>query len=115
MALTRIEPGKRLSGAVVHGDTVYLAGQVADTTRADVKGQTQEVLAKIDGLLAKAGSGKAKLVSVTIYLSDIRNFAAMNSVWDGWVDPANLPARATVEARLASPENLVEIVVVAAR
>ncbi len=114
MAITRIEPGKRLSAAVVHGDKVYLAGQVADNTKADVKGQTQEVLRKIDALLAKAGSDKSKLLTVNIWLSDMRNFADMNSVWDGWLDTNNPPARATVEARLATQQHLVEIMAVAA-
>jgi enamine deaminase RidA (YjgF/YER057c/UK114 family) len=120
VAITRIDPGKRLSAAVVHteaagGGLVFLAGQVADNAKADVKGQTEEVLRKIDGLLAKAGSSKAKLLSAQIYLSDIRNFAAMNQVWDAWMDANNPPARATVEARLANPELLVEIMAVAAK
>ncbi len=120
MAITRIDPGKRLSAAVVHADPatgglVFLSGQVADNGKADVKGQTEEVLRKIDGLLAKAGTSKAKLLSAQIFLSDIRNFAAMNQVWDAWMDAHNPPARATVEARLANPELLVEIMAVAAK
>lgn len=115
MAITRIDPGKRLSGAVVHGDTVFLAGQVADNGKLDIKGQTEDVLRKIDGLLAKAGSSKSKLLSVQIFVSDIRNFAAMNEVWDRWLDQGNPPARATIEARLANPELLVEIMAVAAK
>jgi enamine deaminase RidA (YjgF/YER057c/UK114 family) len=115
MAVTRIEPGKRMSACVIHGDTVYLAGQVADNPKGDVKAQTEDVLRKIDALLAKAGSGKSQLLSATVYLADIRNFGAMNAAWDAWVDAANAPARATVEARLAAPEYLVEIAVIAAK
>ncbi len=115
MAITRIDPGKRLSGAVVHGETVYLAGQVADKTKLDIKGQTQEVLGKIDKLLAKAGTKKSNLLSVQIFITDMRNFAAMNEVWDKWVDPNNAPARATIEASLANSELLVEIMAVAAK
>lgn len=120
MAITRIDPGKRLSAGVALSDSaagglVFLSGQVADNGKADVKGQTEEVLRKIDGLLAKAGTSKAKLLSAQIFLSDIRNFAVMNQAWEAWMDPHNPPARATVEARLANPELLVEIMAVAAK
>jgi enamine deaminase RidA (YjgF/YER057c/UK114 family) len=115
MTITRIDPGKRLSSAVVHGDLVFVAGQVADNTKMDIKGQTTEVLKKIDALLKKAGTDKSKLLSTQIWVTDMRNFAAMNEVWDKWVDPKNLPARATVEANLATPENLVEIMCVCAK
>jgi enamine deaminase RidA (YjgF/YER057c/UK114 family) len=115
MATERIEKGNRMSQAVVHGDIVYLAGQVADDPKADIKGQTQSVLGKIDALLSKAGSSKAKLLSATIYLSDMRNFGGMNEVWDAWVDKNATPARATVGALLARPEFLVEIMVVASK
>ena len=113
MSITRHNPGPRMSGAVVHDNTVYLAGQVAgdsDTT----KGQTEQVLKKIDGLLASVGSSKSKLLSATIYITDMRNFGDMNSVWDAWVDPQNTPARATVQAQLANPKYQVEISVIAA-
>ncbi len=100
MPIQRIQPGKRLSAAVVHGDTIYLAGQIAGDASADVKGQTQQILKKIDDLLAAAGSNKSKLLSATIWLADMRYFEDMNSVWDAWMDSANPPARATVEARL---------------
>ncbi|MDN2583051.1 RidA family protein [Aquibium sp. ELW1220] len=113
MSIRRIEPGKRMSQAVIHGSTVYLTGQVG-TPGKDVKAQTQEVLASIDRLLAEAGSDKSKLLSATIWLADMRDFADMNSVWDVWVDPANPPARATGEARLATAQHLVEIIIVAA-
>ena len=116
MSIQRFETGPRMSQAVVHGDTVYLAGVVAKTTAGEsVAKQTQEVLSIIDGHLAKAGSDKSKLLSTTIYLTDIGTFAEMNAVWEAWVSPGNTPARATVEARLAAPKNTVEIMVIAAR
>ena len=112
MSLKRINAGPRMSGAVVNGNTVYLAGQVAEG--ATVKAQTEAILKKIDDLLGQAGSSKANLLSTVIYLSDIRTFDEMNAVWDAWVAAGNTPARATVEARLAHPKYLVEIMVVAA-
>lgn len=112
--ITRLDPGARMSEAVIHGDTVYLAGQVGEPGD-DVTAQTKTVLAEIDGLLARAGSDKSKILSATIWLADINDFAAMNSVWDQWVDKDNPPARATSEARLATPDYKVEIIVVAAR
>ena len=112
MSVKRINAGPRMSGAVVNGSTVYLAGQVADGPT--VKAQTEAVLKKIDDLLGQAGSNKANLLSTVIYLSDIRTFEEMNAVWDAWVSPGNTPARATVEARLANPKYLVEIMVTAA-
>jgi len=115
MTVTRHNAGPRMSQAVVHGDTVYLAGQVAADPSAGVKGQTEQVLKKIDGLLASAGSSKSKLLSATVWLANMGTYDDMNAAWDAWVDPANTPARATVEARLASPKYLVEIAVVAAR
>ena len=98
MTILRIEPGPRMSQAVVHGDTVYLAGQVG-APGASVAEQTRAVLAQIDRLLAEAGSDKSRILNATIWLADIGTFAEMNSVWDGWVDTANPPARATGEAR----------------
>ena len=112
MSVKRHNAGPRMSGAVVHNNTVYLAGQVAEGT--NVKAQTEAVLKKIDELLAATGSNKANLLSTTIYLADIRGFEEMNAVWDAWVAPGNTPARATVEARLANPKYLVEIMVTAA-
>lgn len=103
-----------MSQGVVAGGVVYLAGQVADNTKADVKAQTAEVLAKIDAVLARAGSGKSKLLSATIYLKDMADFAAMNQVWDAWVAADGKPARATVQAALATPDYLVEIQAIAA-
>jgi enamine deaminase RidA (YjgF/YER057c/UK114 family) len=115
MTVTRHDPTAILSNAVVHGETVYLAGVVAKNLDADVKGQTKEVLAEIDRLLGKCGSGKSKVLSATIWVTDIRNRAPMNEVWSAWVDPKNLPARACIEAKLADPKALVEIMVVAAK
>ena len=113
MTIRRIEPGPRMSQAVVHGNTAYLAGQVGAPGES-VTAQTRAVLAQIDRLLAEAGSDKSRILSATIWLADIGDFAEMNSVWDGWVDPANPPARATGESRLAAPEYKVEIIVTAA-
>jgi enamine deaminase RidA (YjgF/YER057c/UK114 family) len=115
MSIVRHESGPILSLAVENGSTVYLAGVVAKDLKKDVKGQTQEVLAEIDRLLAKCGSGKSKLLQATIWVTDIRNRAPMNEVWTAWVDPKNLPVRACVEAKLADPACLVEIMVVAAK
>ncbi len=104
-----------MSKAVVHGNTVYLAGQVADKSKgASVAEQTQEIVGIIDEILKEAGSDKTKILSATIYLSDISTFAQMNSVWDTWVVAGHTPARATVEAKLAAPEYTVEIAVIAA-
>ena len=116
MSIERIKSGPRMSAAVVHGETVYLAGQVADATAGgSVSEQTAEILGIIDGLLAEAGTDKSKLLSATIYLTDMATFAEMNAVWDGWVVAGATPARATVEARLAAPKYKVEIMVTAAR
>ena len=112
--IKRLETGPRMSQAVIHGNTVYLAGQVADDTSADVTGQTRQILASIDRLLAAAGSDKSKILAATVYLADIGTFAAMNAAWDAWVAQGHTPARATVEAALAAPEYKVEIVVTAA-
>jgi enamine deaminase RidA (YjgF/YER057c/UK114 family) len=116
MSIQRFDTGPRMSQAVVHGDTVYLAGVVANKAAGEsVTKQTQEILSIIDSHLAKAGSGKSKLLSATIYLTDMTTFAEMNAVWDGWVSAGNTPARATVEAKLAAPRYNVEIMVTAAR
>ena len=115
MTITRIAPGPRMSGAVVHGKTIYLAGHVSDDRSLGVRGQTAAILKRIEERLAAAGSDKSKLLSVNIWLADMNTFAEMNDVWDAWVDRAHPPARATVEARLASPDYLVEIAAIAAR
>jgi len=116
MTIERHDVGPRMSQVVVHGDTVYLAGIVAGTTVGkSVTEQTTEILAKIDGYLAKAGTDKSKLLKVNIWLSDMSTFAEMNAVWDAWASQGNTPARATVGAQLAGPEYKVEIMVEAAR
>jgi enamine deaminase RidA (YjgF/YER057c/UK114 family) len=116
MTIQRFETGPRMSQAVIHGDTVYLAGVVANKAAGEsVTQQTKEVLSIIDGHLAKAGSDKSKLLTATIYLTDMSTFAEMNAVWDGWVSAGNTPARATVEVKLAAPRYNVEIMVTAAR
>ena len=112
--IKRIEAGPRMSQAVVHGSLVFVAGQVAGDTSADVAGQTRQVLARIEALLGAAGTDKSRILAATIYLADIATFAAMNAVWDAWVVPGHTPARATVEAALAAPAYTVEIVVTAA-
>ena len=115
MSIRRIGAGPRMSKAVVHGNTVYLAGQVADKAKgASVVDQTKEIVAIIDDILKEAGTDKTKIVSATIYLSDISTFPEMNFVWDTWVVPGQTPARATVEAKLAAPDYKVEIAVIAA-
>ncbi|HEX8417453.1 MAG TPA: RidA family protein [Methylobacterium sp.] len=115
MTIQRFETGPRMAQAVAYGGLVYLAGQVAaDTAGTGVSAQTQAILGQIDRLLALAGSDKSRILQATIYLADIATFAEMNAAWDAWVSAGNTPARATVEAKLAGPEYLVEIVVVAA-
>jgi enamine deaminase RidA (YjgF/YER057c/UK114 family) len=114
MTITRLETGPRMSQAVVHGDTVYLAGQVAGNPVPSVAKQTKQILGQIDKLLRQAGSHKSKLLSANIWLTDIRSFGEMNEVWEAWVSEGNTPARATVEAKLAGTQYLVEIMVTAA-
>ena len=115
MSIQRFHTGKRLSEMVVHGDTIYLAGQVAEDPAADVASQAAQVLKQIDRLLAEAGSDKTKILSATIYLPDIANFPILNAAWEAWVPQGNCPARATVEATLAAPEYQVEIQIIAAK
>ena len=103
-----------MSSAVVHGDTVYTAGIVTSDHTLNVVGQTANILAQLDAILAKAGSDKTKMLRVNIWLSDISTFAEMNSAWDAWVPQGHTPARATVESKLADPKLLVEIMVIAA-
>ena len=111
--ITRINPGPRMSEAVVYNGIAYLAGQVG-APGASVTEQTQAVLAEVDRILAQAGTSKARLITTQIWLSDITTFGEMNAVWDAWVDPANPPARWTGEAKLATPDYKVEIIVTAA-
>ena len=115
-SIVRLHAGPRMAQAVIHGGVVYLAGQVAGETKgASVREQTTEILAGIDRLLEEAGSDRTKILSATIYLSDMASFAEMNAVWDAWVAPGAAPARATVEAKLAAPAYAVEIACIAAR
>jgi enamine deaminase RidA (YjgF/YER057c/UK114 family) len=116
MSIRRFEVGPRMSQCVVHGNTVYTAGQVAQGARgASVAEQTKDILATIDKLLAQAGTDKSRLLTANIWLADIATFDEMNQVWDAWVAPNNTPARATVQAQLAHPDYKVEIMVSAAR
>jgi enamine deaminase RidA (YjgF/YER057c/UK114 family) len=116
MSVKRIKPGPRMSQAVVHGNVVYLAGQVCppDTGAKTVGAQAKVILGQIDALLAEAGTNKQNLLSANIWLQDIGTFNEMNEVWGRWVAPGSTPARATVEARLAGPQYLIEIAVIAA-
>jgi enamine deaminase RidA (YjgF/YER057c/UK114 family) len=114
MTISRYHSNSRMSQAVVHNDTVYLAGQIG-APGASVADQTRTILGQIEALLAETGSHKSKILSATIWLADMADFAEMNEVWDAWVDGQDAPARATGEAKLATPAYKVEIIVVAAR
>jgi enamine deaminase RidA (YjgF/YER057c/UK114 family) len=114
MEIKRLYVGKRLSEIAVHNETVYLAGQIAEDTTQDIDGQTREVLGHIDRLLNEVGSDKTCILSCQIYISNMANFPAMNAVWDEWVAQGHTPPRATVEAKLANPACLVEIMITAA-
>ncbi len=111
--IQRHQPGPRMSQAVVHNGVVYLAGQVGEG--ADAGQQTRAILQAIDALLETCGSNKSRILSTQIFLADIADFAAMHAVLEAWIDPASPPARATIEAKLAAPRYLVEILVVAAQ
>ncbi len=115
MEITRLGSGTRMSMTTIHNGTVYLAGQVADDPGSSVRVQTEQVLKKINSLLNAAGSGKSKLLSATIWITNVETFNEMNAVWDAWVDPDNLPVRACVGAALAAPGLDVEIMVIAAQ
>ncbi|MGQ9369383.1 RidA family protein [Azospirillum sp. ST 5-10] len=112
--IKRFQVGTRMSQAVVCHGMVHIAGQVADDRKASLQGQTRDVLAKIDALLREAGTDRSKLVAVNVFLPNITDFDAMNEVYDAWIDPANPPARACVEARLADPDLRVEMTAIAA-
>jgi enamine deaminase RidA (YjgF/YER057c/UK114 family) len=113
MEIKRFETGPRMSQAVVHNGTVYLAGQVGEAG-SDVATQTKQALASVDRLLAEAGTDKTRILSATIWLADMVDFPKMNAVWDVWASQGNTPARATGEAKLATPDYLVEVIVIAA-
>ncbi|GAA2836605.1 enamine deaminase RidA (YjgF/YER057c/UK114 family) [Aminobacter aminovorans] len=113
--IERLRQGERMSQIVIHGDTVYLAGQTATDPVPSVAEQTRQILDKIDTYLTEAGTDKSKILSANIWLTDVANFEEMNAVWDAWVAKGNTPVRATVGSPLARPKNLVEIAVIAAR
>ena len=115
MSIIRNHTNQRMSQSVIHGSTVYLAGQVASDSSANITVQTEQVLAKIDNLLSEAGSDKSSILSAQIWLTSIGHYAEMNQVWDAWVPEGDAPARACIEARLASPDLLVEIGIIAAK
>ena len=116
MSIQRLNVGDRMSQVVIHGDTVYLAGQVAvDAAGESVEAQTRNILDRIDGLLAEAGTDKSKALSANIWLSDMSTFNEMNAVWDAWVTPGSTPCRACVESKLAAPQFTVEIMMTVAR
>lgn len=112
--IQRFDTGPRMSEMTVHNGVAYLAGQIAEDTSADIAGQTREVLAAIDRLLALAATDKSRILRAEIYMTDLAEFAEMNKVWEEWVSPGNTPARATVQARLADPAWKIEIVITAA-
>jgi enamine deaminase RidA (YjgF/YER057c/UK114 family) len=114
MTIQRLHPGKRLSAAVVHNGLVYLSGQVPEDTTQEIAGQAEQVLATIDRLLREAGTDKSKLLWAQIFLPDMKDFPAMNAVWEKWVAPGQTPARATLEAKLANPAYKIEIMCTAA-
>ncbi|MDX2503973.1 MAG: RidA family protein [Gammaproteobacteria bacterium] len=115
MTITRLgTERRRMSKIVIHNDTIYLCGQVAKNSDTDIKVQTRTMLEKVDDLLKQAGSDRKHILSATVYIKDMKDFAEMNGVWDAWVIEGHSPARACVEARLARAELLVEISVVAA-
>lgn len=115
MSIQRFHVGPRLSETAIFNKVVYLAGQIPDDATQDIAGQTAQVLAHIDRLLVEAGSDKSRILSCQIFLSDISLIGSMNQVWDAWVAQGNSPPRATVEARLANPDWLIEVVVTAAQ
>lgn len=115
MSIQRFHVGKRLSEMVIHDNTIYLAGQVADDPKTDAAAQVRQVLSQIDKLLAEAGSDKTKILSATVFLPSMADFPALNAGWEAWVPAGHCPARATVEAKLAAPDYKVEIQIIAAK
>lgn len=114
MTIKRMETAKRMSRIVIHNGTIYLCGQVAKDAGDGIRKQTQTMLDKVDALLEQAGSDREHILSATVYIRDMKDFAAMNEVWDAWVPEGHAPARACVEARMARAELLVEVSIVAA-
>ncbi len=115
MKVDRFHIGPRLSEMAIHHGTVYLAGQIAEDASQDMVGQTQQVLASIDRLLAEAGTDKTRILMAQIIIADMRLFGDLNSAWEAWVTPGHTPPRATIEAKLATPKHVVEIIVTAAQ
>jgi enamine deaminase RidA (YjgF/YER057c/UK114 family) len=113
-SIERFDVGPRLSEMAIHNGVVYLAGQVPSDASADIQGQTEQVLAMIDQLLARAGSDKTRILRAQLYIADVKDLAGMNAAWDAWVPAGHTPPRATVEAKLAKPEWKIEIVITAA-
>ena len=113
-SIERFDVGPRLSEMAIHNGVVYLAGQVPSDASADIQGQTEQVLAMIDQLLARAGSDKTKILRAQLYIADVKDLAGMNAAWDAWIPKGHTPARATVESKLATPAYQVEIMVEAA-
>src|SRR5262245_8600470 len=113
MTITRIVPGPRMTQVSVHRSTVYLCGQVADRRPSSVTDQAKQIFEKIDNYLAMAGSTKSKMLFVEVWLSNMAYYDEFNAAWDAWVDPENTPGRACCEARMASPDMLVELTVTA--
>ena len=114
MTINRMETGQRMSRIVIHNDTIYLCGQVAEDADKGIQEQTSTMLDKVASLLQQAGSDKEHILSATIYINDMTLFSRMNEIWDNWIPEGHAPARACVEARMARPELLVEISVIAA-
>lgn len=114
-SIIRHDPDRKLSDAVEYNGVVYLAGQVAEDTSANMKAQTESVLRQIDVLLARCGSGKSRILTATVYVADMTQKPQMDEAWLAWVDAAHPPARATVEAKLGTPDTLVEIMCTAAK
>jgi enamine deaminase RidA (YjgF/YER057c/UK114 family) len=113
--IARLQPETRLTGAVIHNGLVYLAGHVADDPTQDAEGQMADILSQVDAVLAEAGTDKSRMLTVQIFLADMGDMDGMNRAWDAWLDQANKPARATVEARLADPLWRVELTAIAAQ
>ncbi|MDN6318710.1 MAG: RidA family protein [Marinobacter sp.] len=114
MTMKHVDANQRMSQAVIHNQTVYLAGQVAQDGNASMRAQTEQALAAVDALLVKAGTDKSQLLAATIWVTDMAEFSEMNAAWDAWVTPGRPPVRACVEAALAEPKWKVEVMVTAA-
>lgn len=113
-ALTKIGGSSRFAAIAIHGNTVHLAGQVSQIEEGDIAEQSRDVFAKVDALLAQAGTTRDKLISVQIWLADMADYAAMNAEWDAWVAGTTPPTRVCVEARMAKPHYKIEVLAIAA-